>query len=96
MFLPQNSQISAQDKVFQAVLHDPSFRQYGFAAASFEYNVIRNSRTCSLGLDLPTVFLARSACTKLLLAGMQPTYPLGRWHEQSVAPTETDYREPMA
>ena len=38
MFLPQNSQISAQDKVFQAVLHDPSFRQYGFAAASFEYN----------------------------------------------------------
>jgi hypothetical protein len=38
MFLSQNHEISSQDKVFQAVLHDPSFRQYGFAAASFEYN----------------------------------------------------------
>jgi len=37
-FLSQNHEISSQDKVFQAVLHDPSFRQYGFAAASFEYN----------------------------------------------------------
>ena len=38
MFSSQNHEIGSQDKMLQTVPHDPSFRQYGFAAASFEYN----------------------------------------------------------
>ena len=47
--------------------------------------MIRYSRTCSLGLDLPMVLLAQSACTKLLLASIAVHIHLkavNRWHEQ--------------